>query len=151
MKGKIKKVSVGKKSEISNFISEYDEEFTPSLSNRVNIQKYTSKLLKRGKNYVYEIEGNIKGLISFYANNYDKKEAYLSIILVAKKYRKSRVADRMMQKMNEYCKKENFQSIKLEMSSEKKGLKKWYESKGYKVEKEYEREGNKCSVMYREI
>lgn len=151
MKGVLKNASYDQQKEICSFIKKYEKDFSPKLSKRVDIEDYSKKLLNKAECYIYEEKENIRGFVAFYANNYDSKVAYLSIILVDHKFRGKGVGNKLIERMEKCCRKKGFEKIKMEMSSGKEGLKKWYLDKGYSTVHNYMRGEHECTVMSKEI
>jgi ribosomal protein S18 acetylase RimI-like enzyme len=130
----IKKASIPDLQDIVNLLKHHDNEFTPALSDRININHFVSKVLENGEIFKYQDKEGIKGVIFIYMNDLETFVSFLSLILVAKEYRKGKenVGKKLMEFWIERAKYKKFRELRLEVSVEKQGLVEWYKSYGFK-------------------
>ena len=86
-----------------NLVLEVDGEFSPKLSEKIELSEFTSKALKKG-HCVFENgdEQDLKGVVVGYANDKVKRYSYISLVAVGKKYRKQGVAKRLVKQFVEF-------------------------------------------------
>lgn len=81
----------------------------------VPIGDYVSKIYTKSTIIPFISEGDLKGFISFYCNDSDRKRAFLSMIIVAKDYRSKGVGKLLFNASLEYLKKLEFKTYSLEV------------------------------------
>lgn len=88
---------------LRRFLKEVDGDFSPALSERVDLDVFADKLLKNANFFYDESDrGNIKCLVAMYANDFEKKYAYIPLVAVASNYRKQGLGSKMMLKALDY-------------------------------------------------
>lgn len=120
---------------LTKFLLDHDSDFYPTLSYRVNIKKYATKIHKKAILIIVKNvnNGKIVGVTAFYANDHIYKTAYLSIIIVDFDYSGKGVAKQMLELLNKYLIKKNYREISLEVYKENKAAIKLYEKEGYRT------------------
>ena len=70
------------------FLREVDKDFHPTLSEKTDLKEYVAKILEKAMLF-YELSdsGDIKGLVIMYANDFEKKYAYIPLVAVSPLYR----------------------------------------------------------------
>lgn len=109
----INKIDFEKRKHLLIFIEKVDDDFSPSLSSRINLNTYVDKLLSQADIYAYIIAGEIKGVVAYYANDPDLIDAYISFIAVDKMYRNAGIGNTLMRWVINDLKTKGFTYIKL--------------------------------------
>ena len=131
---KLLKCNINDKDMVLKFIKEENESFPIPLSARTDINHYVEKFLTYGNTYVFVEKERIIALISFYANDFENYNAYLTLICVSKDYRKNSILKlgyQLMIKMIDECKKIKMKSILLETDNNNYHAQKFYERFGF--------------------
>jgi predicted acetyltransferase len=78
-----------------------DNDFSPSLSKTMGIEKYASKIYSYSNMIIAEdiVKHKIVGFCFFYDNNIEVKEAFLSLIHVNRDYRNRGISKALLSKM----------------------------------------------------
>lgn len=149
----ISRISISELEIIFNILKTYDNEFSPPLSTRVNIEEYVKKVFVHGEIYKFHEVDLIKGVMFIYLNDFIDYKSYLSLILVESKFRKSNqmIGEKLMRFWISTAKNKNFESLNLEVSADRIGLINWYKSYGFKINETYDREGTKSCSMKMEL
>lgn len=86
------------------FLLEVDDDFSPKLSQKVELSDFTTKVLDKA-HCVFENgeKQDIIGVVVGYANDKEKRYSYISLVAVGKKYRKQGVAKRLLKQYVEYA------------------------------------------------
>lgn len=134
-----------KTNEIINFLTKIGDDFDIHLSNRVNIEEYTKKVLKNGLAIVAEKDNKIIGILLMYANNTLTKEAYISLIGVDKLYRHQHVATKLLEEGINIAKNNDMETIKLYTHKKNINAQKMYEKNNF-VQVESDREHSYCYI-----
>ncbi len=91
------------KNVLMEFLQKVDKDFTPYLSQKTDLSSFCGKMLDNAKLFVsYAANGEIKGLVALYANDFTKKYAYIPLLAVAPMYRKQGIARTLMDSALEY-------------------------------------------------
>lgn len=138
---------------IKELIKTYDSEFTPTLSERVDINDYVDKIFRLGEIYKYHDEDEIKGIMMIYMNDHVNLASFLSLILVTKKFRNTsaNIGKSLIHKWIKLAQDRNFKLLEFEVASNKKGLINWYESFGFNTYETSKRNNFECNVMKMEL
>lgn len=94
------------KKTLMEFLQKVDKDFTPYLSQKTDLSAFGDRLLSYANLFVSRAEnGEIKGLVALYANDFVKRYAYIPLLAVAPEYRKQGIARKLMNEAIEYVKK----------------------------------------------
>lgn len=117
--------------ELKKFLEKIDSFFPVALSQKVNLNDYAQKAMKKGINYFAMNENKIIGVCMGYAN--DKKEniAYISTIAVLPEYRNLKVGHQLILSFKEYAKENNMKLIRLFVHKENEMAIKFYRKNGF--------------------
>lgn len=108
-------------SEALEWLTICDEKFIPPKWTSERLDRYAEKLSKHASFIRIEEDGVKKGFVAYYLND-EKREAYISIIAVAKYYRRRGYGKTLMQTLIDTI-YNKYESISLEVSkSNVKGL-----------------------------
>jgi ribosomal protein S18 acetylase RimI-like enzyme len=112
-----------------------DNDFSPSLSKTMGIEKYASKIYSYSNMIIAEdiVKHKIVGFCFFYDNNIEVKEAFLSLIHVNRDYRNRGISKALLSKMFKRLIDVRFQSISLEVNTYNSLAINLYQSYGFKI------------------
>lgn len=79
------------------------------------IEDYFSKIDSLSIFEKYYIENNLAGFVSFYCNNEESKEAFITMVLVDKSYRGRKIAKKLLTNVINSIKTKNFSKCSLEV------------------------------------
>jgi ribosomal protein S18 acetylase RimI-like enzyme len=79
------------------------------------IEEYVSKIYTKSTILPFIREGVLEGFISFYCNDYERKKAFLSMILVANDFQSKGIGKLLLKTSLEYLRKQEFKSYSLEV------------------------------------
>lgn len=99
---------------VLDLLKKMSHQFTPALSDSLNLDEYAEKLANYASFLTYSNNGQIDGAIVFYPNK-TTSILYISLVWVEKDYRGRKIAKRMFERLIEYSKNEGFSSIDLEV------------------------------------
>jgi len=99
---------------IFGFLREINDDFVPPLDQKIKLDQYAAKLLQKATVYV-ALEGEkIVGLIAFYCNNIDTKEAYIPILGVHKNHRAEGIGGNLLKDAIKHIKSKGFKEVGLQ-------------------------------------
>lgn len=91
---------------------EVDDDFSPKLSHKTNLENYPKKALDVAHcEYEEGEQQDLKGIVIGYANDKERGYAYISLVAVRKKYRSQGVARKLMLSFIRYA--SNIEFIKI--------------------------------------
>lgn len=99
-----------KASDLYDFLNEIDEDFSPHLSNKVNLHEYVLKIQNNAE-LIVDNECVLRGLIVLYCNDYIQKRAYISLVGVRRDFRGRGIARKMMMNAIEIAKDKGMEII----------------------------------------
>lgn len=103
----------------------------PLFSKRgLELRSYIAKMSKLGYVYVLD-DGDLKGLIGFYANDLKTHVAYLSSIVVDKSMRRSGVASNMIAEMENACRLAGMKAIRANVVRTNVAAIRFYDKQGF--------------------
>lgn len=104
--------------ELFSFLKKVDSLFDTLLSKRVDLRLFSQKLVEFSEIiYVNDETDNIIGLVSYYANDFATKIAYITLLAVVPEYQGNGLSKIMLQKCIENCKKNEMCFIDLHTDS----------------------------------
>ena len=100
------------KNKIKEFIFKIDNMFPVPLSEKININEYCDKILKKGICIVEKDEnGDIIGLITGYVNDTENKLAYISTLCILPEYQNRHIGTQLLNKFFEIAKQNKMEKI----------------------------------------
>lgn len=78
-----------------NFLKDIDNDFSPCLSSKVNIEEYVTKIMNNAE-LVVDINQALRGLVVLYCNDTVNHKAYISLCGVRKEFRGKGIARNLM-------------------------------------------------------
>ena len=128
----LKKVDLKDMDGVLRFFNDVDHDFSPTLSSRVNLTEYTSKLLANAIVYEFIEENTIKGIVAFYANDVELTNAYISFLAIDKEFRGNGIGEILIRTVIEYLKNNNFKYIKLTVRESSRAVE-FYKKLGFSI------------------
>lgn len=119
--------------EILKFMKNVNNDFSPSLDQRCNIKEYSKKLANNAIIIVASTKKDVIGISAFYANDIEKKIAYISFIATLSNYRHLGIASNILKVIISFLQKKGFKSLELEVYKDNTVAVKFYLSKGFKT------------------
>ncbi len=97
--------------EISDFFKEHDNDYFEKLSDRVDIDDYSEKLLENSVQFTLWDNVNLIGLSPCYFNNVDEKIGYISSLTIKNGFRGKKLGSKMISQIKAYAQLRNFNSV----------------------------------------
>lgn len=95
------------------------------------IEGYLSKIDSLSIFEKYNIENNLAGFVSFYCNNEESKEAFITMVLVDKSYRGKGIAQKLIIEVIDIIKEQGFLKCNLEVKADNVNAIKLYSKIGF--------------------
>ena len=104
--------------ELKQSLYDVDKDFVPPLSERVDLDEYAQKMIDNAR-FVIErdINGDIKGVVAYYADDKDSPNGFVTHVATKQKYRHQGVANRLMERTISNCKKTGKIGVNLKTSN----------------------------------
>lgn len=106
--------------------------FNQSFSNNIVIKGLANKFAAFSEFIAIKIDGFYVGYIAFYCNDIEKKQAYLSMIIIHKSFQHLGLGKLLMDYMLSFVRLQNFISVKLEVNIENDYAIRFYKKYGFK-------------------
>ena len=91
------------KSMLMKFFRKIDKDFDPILSHKIDLDSFCEKMLKNANFFVsYADDGEIKGLVAIYANNFESHYSYIPLVAVDSHFRKQGIARTLLSQAIDY-------------------------------------------------
>ena len=100
--------------ELLDFIESFSNKFKPPISRRVKIDDYCEKLLKKAAIFIARENHIVVGVIAFYCNDEDQKQAYLSYFYVRPENRSKGIGQTLLRKAILHSQTCGMKSMRLE-------------------------------------
>ena len=95
------------------------------------IEGYLSKIDSLSIFNKYYIENNLAGFVSFYCNNEESKEAFITLVLVDESYRGMSIAQKLIIEVIDIIKEQGFLKCNLEVKADNVNAIKLYSKIGF--------------------
>ena len=102
----------------ADFINEVSDDFLPPLLGRIDINEYIEKLKTYASYSIAYNDGIVAGIILFYCNNYDTKDAYITLLAVRKEYRRMHIASMLLEKSIDFVRMQNMKTVSIHTNNE---------------------------------
>lgn len=106
-------------------------QFCPPISSITNIDSFKEKLSLLAHSIFCFDQSQIIGFCSFYDNEPQSQNAFLTLLYVVSEYRKNGIANELIVKMISILKEKNFSTISLEVNVDNLSAIKLYEKFGF--------------------
>lgn len=141
-------IRLTKKGDIYSLLTEFLDIF-PRLTDKIsNIDEYAEKLRDFANVYVAKNNSENVGILVFYANDKESKEAYISLIGVKRGNTRNGIGKELLGCCNEISRKCGMSKIKLEVDQDNMNAIKFYKKNGFSFVSRSERNS---FYMQREI
>ena len=100
--------------ELIEFVEEIDDLFPIKISSKVNIPEYINKLLEKGIIVIAKNNNKIIGVVTGYINDFERKEAYISMVGIKKEYQNKGIGKILVNIFSNIAFNSKFERIKLE-------------------------------------
>ena len=97
--------------EISDFFKEHDDDYFEKLSDRVDIDEYSEKLLESSVLFTLRNDVDLIGLSPCYFNNVDEKIGYISSLTIKDGYRGKKLGSEMIKQIQQYAIARQFNTV----------------------------------------
>jgi len=124
-------VNRASRKELLNFLNACDNNFSPRLSSRVNIEEYSLKLYSKAVNFEYWLFRQLIGMVSMYTNREQNNSGYITNVSVIGEYAGKGIASQLLRNCLEFSKKQELGELKLEVSKENEVAIKLYKKFGF--------------------
>jgi len=124
----IKKLPLSK---VSHFFKENDNDYFEKLSDRVDIDEYSSKLLENAIQFTLTDNTNLIGLSPCYFNNEDEKIAYISSLTIKDGYRGNKLGSEMIEHIATYARSKHFKKILVKIHYDNAISQNFYHKNGF--------------------
>ncbi|PKP49332.1 MAG: hypothetical protein CVT92_15300 [Bacteroidetes bacterium HGW-Bacteroidetes-1] len=143
------KKNQSKAGEILEHLVACDKEFTPPLSQRVDLSAYSEKMINFATNIeAWNDKTILVGLVSAYMNDPDNKTAYITSVSVCPDYTGKGIAKKLIAECLKEAKKNGFKQLQLEVNKSNLPAVNLYRSFGFEVF-ETNKETIKMSLIFK--
>ncbi len=126
-------------SEISLFFKEHDNDYFERLSDRVDIDQYSSKLLENATFFTLTDSSKLIGLSPCYFNNDAEKVAYISSLTINEGFRGKRLGSDMIKQIATHAKTKSYKEVLVKIHYDNTASQNFYHKNGFtdfKIDKE---------------
>ena len=116
---------------ILDFLSSVDREFTPFLSDKVDLSEYAHKLVKRAHSVFLVMEGHDVGHAAYYSNDSQGREAFLTSICVKPEFRGSGLAEVLLENVLQGAMNDGMGKLSLEVDARNQVAVRFYSKHGF--------------------
>lgn len=118
--------------EIFNILSDFNQTFNPTLTERgLDLRSYSKKLSTKSDFIGAYYKGNCIGLVSFYANDYKSRISYLTLIAVDNNFRRMGIGQLLLDKFLQISLERSMQKAMLEVAINNLSAINFYKKNGF--------------------
>lgn len=117
--------------ELLTYMRQQAEDAFPSLKDEERLQAFAAKLHQNAEFCLCRDNGELVGMIAFYANGQGADFAYIPHVFVSLDYRKTGLFSRMLKVIEEYVQERGFSEIKLEVADDNTTAQSAYQKQGF--------------------
>ena len=121
------------KDRLCRYLELIDDSFSPSLSDRINLDVFAEKLIKHGEIISIVENDDVLAGIGFYANDQNEYQAYVTFISVNKQYRRLGYADKLINEAMVVAKEKKMKKMALSVKKDNIGAVNLYKKHGFIV------------------
>lgn len=121
---------------LEKFLHDLSTGFSPPLSETLDLATYADKLLKNAVIFSASIEGEVVALAAIYCNNLKTRHAYCPFIGVKSEFRRTGLANTLMQSALAYLRAIAFNGLSLEVYKNNLPALRFYERSGFSIAEE---------------
>jgi len=120
--------------ELSAFLHLQAEDSFPDLKNEERLKMLAEKWSKNAEcSTCRDDDGNLIGMIAFYANEQESDFAYIPHVYVSPVYRRKRMFSNMLEIVAKHIKEKGFHEIRLEVDKQNKRAQQSYQCNGFDI------------------
>ncbi len=123
---------------LNDFLNQIKNDFNPPLDHRVDINKYTEKLINNAIIDTIYLNGKLIGICAYYNNDPDFKYAYLSMIAVLNEHKGKHIAQNLLLSSIANLTESNFEKYILDVDKNNKSAYGLYIKLGFRLLSEKE-------------
>lgn len=97
--------------EISDFFKEHDDHYFEKLSDRVDIDDYSQKLLENSLQFTLRDDIDLIGLSPCYFNNDKEKVGYISSLTIKEDFRGRKLGSAMIKEIAQFARNKKYNTI----------------------------------------
>ena len=116
------------------YIKTCDEGFTVSICKRNNFKELFDKINDKALFFAAKLEGEIAGYAVMYCNDFDGKQAYITLFGVKVEYQRQYIGTILMTECIRYARAQGMECIRLEVLNQDESVIRFYESCGFEME-----------------
>ncbi len=124
---------------VFEFLKKVDNTFPIPLSFKVNLSDLAQKLIEKGYVCLAVDNDAIVGMVGFYANNFDTKVAYISVVSVSNEYQRRGIAKELLCRALDICNENGMKTCVLYTHKTNNGAIAMYKKLGFVMENDAER------------
>jgi len=128
IKYKIKTAAVN---EIFSHLKECNENFTPPLDDRVNIEEYAKKIFDKSVTFEAWQDQLLVGFIAAYFNDNFSGSAFITNVSIVRNFMRLGIASRLLNLCIGYASQNNFKKLKLEVNRHNNSAIRLYDRLGF--------------------
>jgi len=117
--------------EISDFFKIHDNDYFEKLSDRVNINDYSEKLLESSIQFTLWDNVNLIGLSPCYFNNVKEKVGYISSLTIKEGFRGRKLGSKLISRISEYAKENGFNVVMVKIHYLNEKSHQFYKKNGF--------------------
>lgn len=117
--------------EVSLFFKEHDNDYFERLSDRVDIEEYSSKLLENAIFFTLSDDSTLIGLSPCYFNNEEEKVAYISSLTIKNGFRRKTLGSEMIKQIAAHAKSKRFNDVLVKIHYDNKASQYFYHRNGF--------------------
>ncbi len=104
----IKQLSIA---DVSQFLQAHDNDYFEKLSDRVDINEYSKKVVENATHFTVSDNKQLLGFSPCYFNNIKDKTAYISSLTIKQGFRGKRLGSELIKKVMQHAKENNFIAV----------------------------------------
>lgn len=117
--------------EFSEFIIQVNNDFIPPLLDRIDIELFFNKIKCYSNSFICRVDNRIAGLLILYANNFEEKKAYISLLATKSEYRCMGIATKLLSTSFDYARIRGM--LNIGVHTFKDSLVEYYMKRGFSV------------------
>jgi ribosomal protein S18 acetylase RimI-like enzyme len=122
--------------DIKDLLVEVDNDFTPHLSDKLNLDVYCRKIAEKAVLFTVREAGKISGLVAVYCNDAAADSAFVTMVAVRKAARSTGLGTALLRNSIAYAARAGFKTMRLEIYKTNPGLRFYYGRLGFTVSNE---------------
>lgn len=121
------------RAQIISLMKQVDKEFSPSLSEKIDIESYVNKIIDHAVLFQILERGVLVGFLALYCNDTSCKVAYVTMVAIDKACRGKGLATSLIHIAIKYAKRAGFEKLSLEVYKSNHSALQLYKKLGFCV------------------